>query len=278
MAGKRVVIVGAGAVGGYIGAHMTRGGHDVTMVDPWPAHVEIMRTRGLEISGMTPAEAFTQKMKAHPPHRAAGRHQAEPIDIAIISVKSYDTHLGDAHDPALPGARRLRRLGPELRQRGAHGRRRRLGQGGRMHGRQQLRRRPLRGRQDPPHHAEDRPGRLPRSRRGAWPHHAAHRRTRRHASVRGQGQDHDQSLGRALVEALRQRHAQWRLGRDRPRRQRARRPRPHSPRRDQARRRVGARRSRVGLRARKDRRRRARPLRESRRQRAGSPRRSSKPS
>lgn len=91
MAGKRVVIVGAGAVGGYIGAHMTKGGHDVTMVDPWPEHVEIMRTRGMEISGMTPEEAFTQRMKAMHLTELQDLVKQKPVDIAIVSVKSYDT-------------------------------------------------------------------------------------------------------------------------------------------------------------------------------------------
>ena len=88
---KRVVIVGAGAVGGYVGAHMTRAGHDVTVVDPWPAHVEIMRTRGLEISGMTPAETFTQKMRAIHLTELQDTIKERPVDIAIVSVKSYDT-------------------------------------------------------------------------------------------------------------------------------------------------------------------------------------------
>lgn len=91
MAGKRVVIVGAGAVGGYIGAHMTKAGHDVTMVDPWPEHVEIMRTRGMEISGMTPQEAFTQKMKAIHLTELQNTIKERPVDIAFIAVKSYDT-------------------------------------------------------------------------------------------------------------------------------------------------------------------------------------------
>jgi 2-dehydropantoate 2-reductase len=91
MAGKRVVIVGAGAVGGYIGAHMTRAGHDVTMVDPWPEHVEIMRTKGLEITGMTPQEAFTQKMNAIHLTELQDIVKQRPVDIAIIAVKSYDT-------------------------------------------------------------------------------------------------------------------------------------------------------------------------------------------
>ena len=91
MAGKRVVIVGAGAVGGYIGAHMARAGHDVTMVDPWPEHVEIMRDKGLEITGMTPQEAFTQKMNAIHLTELQDIVKQRAVDIAIIAVKSYDT-------------------------------------------------------------------------------------------------------------------------------------------------------------------------------------------
>ena len=91
MAGKRVVIVGAGAVGGYIGAHMTKAGHDVTMVDPWPQHVETIRTKGIQISGMTPQEAFTVKMKALHVTEVQDIVKHEAIDIAIVSVKSYDT-------------------------------------------------------------------------------------------------------------------------------------------------------------------------------------------
>ena len=45
--GKKVAIVGTGAVGGYVGAHMVQAGEDVTFLDPWPEHVEEMRRRGL---------------------------------------------------------------------------------------------------------------------------------------------------------------------------------------------------------------------------------------
>jgi 2-dehydropantoate 2-reductase len=34
---KRIAFVGAGAIGGYIGANLTALGHDVTLIDPWPA-------------------------------------------------------------------------------------------------------------------------------------------------------------------------------------------------------------------------------------------------
>lgn len=87
----RIVIVGAGAVGGYLGAHMTQAGHDVTVVDPWPEHVEVMRTRGLAISGMSPAESLTVPMRAKHLTELQDIIKERPVDIAIVSVKSYDT-------------------------------------------------------------------------------------------------------------------------------------------------------------------------------------------
>lgn len=91
MSKPRIVIVGAGAVGGYLGAHMTHAGHDVTMVDPWPAHVDVMRTKGLAISGMSPEESLTVKMQARHLTELQDLVKERPVDIAIIAVKSYDT-------------------------------------------------------------------------------------------------------------------------------------------------------------------------------------------
>ena len=36
---KRILIMGAGAVGSYVGGYMARMGEDVIFVDPWPEHV-----------------------------------------------------------------------------------------------------------------------------------------------------------------------------------------------------------------------------------------------
>src|SRR5215510_4797224 len=47
---RKIAIVGAGAVGGYAGAHMVHAGEDVTFIDPWPAHVDHMRKHGLRVT------------------------------------------------------------------------------------------------------------------------------------------------------------------------------------------------------------------------------------
>lgn len=87
----RIVFMGAGAVGGYVGGHLHRLGHDVTLVDAWPEHVEAVRAGGLHLSGLTPEEQVT----CHPPilHLTEVQRFARerPVDIAVIAVKSYDT-------------------------------------------------------------------------------------------------------------------------------------------------------------------------------------------
>ena len=47
----RIGIIGAGAIGCVVGGLLTKAGHDVTLVDQWPEHVEIMKRRGLKLSG-----------------------------------------------------------------------------------------------------------------------------------------------------------------------------------------------------------------------------------
>jgi 2-dehydropantoate 2-reductase len=89
--GKRIVIVGAGAVGGYCGAHMARAGEDVTFIDPWPAHVEHMRAHGLHISHATGADEFTVPVKALHVTDVQRLSKEAPVDIAFVSMKSYDT-------------------------------------------------------------------------------------------------------------------------------------------------------------------------------------------
>src|SRR6185437_9010240 len=59
---KRIVVVGAGAIGGYTGGNLAHNGFDVTLIDPWPEHVEAIRANGLSLEGITPAESLV----AHP--------------------------------------------------------------------------------------------------------------------------------------------------------------------------------------------------------------------
>jgi 2-dehydropantoate 2-reductase len=90
--GKRIAVVGAGGLGGYVGGYLAQGGHDVTLIDGWPENIEAIRKRGLELDGVTPEEQFTVT-NAKTMHLTEVQQLAKqkPIDIAFVSVKSYDT-------------------------------------------------------------------------------------------------------------------------------------------------------------------------------------------
>src|SRR6185437_6398090 len=89
--GARIAIVGAGAVGGYCGAHMVQAGEDVTFIDPWPEHVEAIRKNGLRITHAMQVPEFTVPARALHLTDAQSLAKEKPIDIAFVSMKSYDT-------------------------------------------------------------------------------------------------------------------------------------------------------------------------------------------
>jgi 2-dehydropantoate 2-reductase len=90
----RIGIIGVGAIGSVVGGLLTKAGHDVTLIDQWPQHVEVMKQRGLKLSGTCGEHLI--------PVRALHIHEAQsinaPFDAVFIAVKSYDTewatHLG----------------------------------------------------------------------------------------------------------------------------------------------------------------------------------------
>jgi 2-dehydropantoate 2-reductase len=95
----RVLVMGAGGVGGYYGGMLAHAGHEVTFVARG-AHLEALRERGLEVrtQGRTvnirPASAVAR------PADAAGRGDA--FDLALFTVKAYDTEpAAEALAPAL---------------------------------------------------------------------------------------------------------------------------------------------------------------------------------
>ena len=89
---KRIAFVGTGALGGYVGGWLAHTGQDVTLIDMWPENVEAIRARGLELDGLSDAERITVK-SARTMHLTEVQSLAKekPVDIAFVSVKSYDT-------------------------------------------------------------------------------------------------------------------------------------------------------------------------------------------
>ena len=84
---EKIAIMGAGALGSYVGAYLTQAGEDVTFIDMWPEHVETMRSQGLRASGSQ--GDFTAPVKAM--HLTDAQGIIEPFDFAFIAMKSYDT-------------------------------------------------------------------------------------------------------------------------------------------------------------------------------------------
>ena len=80
----RVAIVGAGAIGGTVGAYLARAGHDVTFVDVVAEHVEAIRRDGLRIEG--PIDAFTVRAPAFLPSEVPGR-----FETVFLCVKAQAT-------------------------------------------------------------------------------------------------------------------------------------------------------------------------------------------
>ena len=89
--GKRIAIVGAGAVGGYAGAHMVQAGEDVTFIDPWPEHVAHMRKHGLRVTHARDVAEFMVPVRALHLTDVQQLAKETPVNIAFICMKAYDT-------------------------------------------------------------------------------------------------------------------------------------------------------------------------------------------
>ena len=84
----RLAIIGAGAVGGYYAALLSRAGEEVSVIARG-AHLDAIRAKGLRVIG--PIGDFTVRLRAEEDPAAIG-----PVDVVILAVKTYD------NDTALP--------------------------------------------------------------------------------------------------------------------------------------------------------------------------------
>ena len=80
----RVLVWGAGAIGGTIGAHLARAGHDITFVDQAADHIAAIRSNGLSITG--PLADFNVRVPAVTPDALAGE-----FEHIVLAVKAQDT-------------------------------------------------------------------------------------------------------------------------------------------------------------------------------------------
>lgn len=89
MTDEPILIWGAGAIGGTLGAYWARAGVPVLLVDIVAEHVEACRTRGLHVFG--PVEEFTVKVPAVTPSELQGR-----FSRIVLGVKAQATEAAAA--------------------------------------------------------------------------------------------------------------------------------------------------------------------------------------
>jgi 2-dehydropantoate 2-reductase len=87
----RILIWGAGAIGGTVAAYLSRAGLDITVVDANAAHVQAIRERGLAITG--PIENFTQPLTAHTPADIAGCWETIFLCVKALHTQSAAQQL-----------------------------------------------------------------------------------------------------------------------------------------------------------------------------------------
>ena len=151
---KRIAVVGAGAVGGYLGGHLARTGNDVTLIDPWPEHVEAIRSAWPEaLRHDRRGDATRSRSRRMHLTEVQSLSKQRPIDIAIVSSKSYDTEWATMMIRPYLSPDGFVVSAQNSHQRGDDRARRRLGPHRRLRRRQQFRRRSLRAGPRPPHHA-----------------------------------------------------------------------------------------------------------------------------
>ncbi len=98
----RIVVVGAGAIGGFMGGKLAASGQDVILVGRSPL-VEAVRARGLRV--IEPGGAATVHPMAVTDIAEAFAH-SPPADLVLFCVKTYDTQAAiDGLRPFAPGFR-----------------------------------------------------------------------------------------------------------------------------------------------------------------------------
>lgn len=82
----RILIVGAGALGGLVGAFLARAGEDVTLLEVNAARAHLLNTDGLQIVQTGRDESITVPMRV-----VTSAEGLEPFDLVFIAVKTYQT-------------------------------------------------------------------------------------------------------------------------------------------------------------------------------------------
>lgn len=89
---KKIAVLAPGGTGAPIGGLLTKAGHDVALIDQWPAHVDAMKANGLRITIGTkqePEGEIVVPVRAYHLYEVCTLHQQ--FDIVFLTAKAYDT-------------------------------------------------------------------------------------------------------------------------------------------------------------------------------------------
>jgi 2-dehydropantoate 2-reductase len=89
----KFTVIGAGAIGGIMGAYLARAGHDVTLVDTVVEHLAAIRERGITLEGRS---ELTQRVAA----AIQPNELRAPLGTVLCAVKTL--HTAEALAPVAP--------------------------------------------------------------------------------------------------------------------------------------------------------------------------------
>ena len=93
----RVAIIGAGAIGGFVGAQLAYAGEDVTFFARG-ATLEALKTNGIRVTMCDGTEKAVARISATSDYAAAGRH-----DVVVLAMKTHQVEAVAADVPKLFG-------------------------------------------------------------------------------------------------------------------------------------------------------------------------------
>ena len=82
---------GRGRMGGIVAIGLHRGGQDLTIIDPWKPHAEVIRTTGFQITGFYGGERSEWKGVISALHTDELDQVTGKLDLVFLSVKGYNT-------------------------------------------------------------------------------------------------------------------------------------------------------------------------------------------
>jgi 2-dehydropantoate 2-reductase len=94
----KIAIIGAGAIGGFVGGHLAHSGEDVTFIARG-ATLEALQTRGIRVTMSDGTEKVVSRVKATSDYSAAG-----PQDVVVLAMKAHQVEAVAPEVPKLFGA------------------------------------------------------------------------------------------------------------------------------------------------------------------------------